>query len=92
MPSIFSAGGYVVFFWSNEGNEPIHVHIAKEQPTANSTKVWLLEKGGCILAHNKSNIPRHDLDVIMDMISAHYFVICDKWKKFYCVEDISFYC
>ena len=41
MPSIFSTGGYVVFFWSNEGNEPIHVHIAKGQPTANSTKIRL---------------------------------------------------
>lgn len=58
----------MVFFWSNEGNEPIHVHIAKGQPAANSTKVWLLEKGGCILEHNKSKIPRHDLDVIMDII------------------------
>ncbi len=25
----------MVFFWSNEGNEPIHVHIAKGQPAAN---------------------------------------------------------
>ena len=58
----------MVFFWSNEENEPIHVHIAKGQPAANSTKVWLLEKGGCILAHNKSKIPHHDLDVIMDTI------------------------
>ena len=52
----------------------------------------IFSTGGCILEHNKSKIPRHDLDVIMDMISAHYFVICDKWKKFYCVDDISFYC
>ena len=52
LPSIFSTGGYVVFFWSNEGNEPIHVHIAKGQPAANSTKVWLLEKGGCHHGHD----------------------------------------
>lgn len=41
MPSIFTVGGYKVFFWSNENNEPIHVHITKGQPNAASTKVWL---------------------------------------------------
>lgn len=31
MPSIITAYGYKIFFWSNENEplEPIHVHIAK---------------------------------------------------------------
>ena len=27
VPSLFRVGGYLVFFWSNENGEPIHVHI-----------------------------------------------------------------
>ncbi len=92
MPSIFSSGGYTVFFWSNENDEPIHVHIAKGKPVANATKIWLLEKGGCVLAHNDSRIPAKDLDKIMELISAHYFIICEKWKRFYNTDSIRFYC
>ena len=41
MPSIFTIGGYTVFFWSNENNEPIHVHIGRGKPTSNATKIWI---------------------------------------------------
>ncbi|MDQ7095032.1 DUF4160 domain-containing protein [Desulfosporosinus sp. PR] len=40
MPSLFRIGEYLVYFWSNENNEPIHVHIGKGKPNANATKVW----------------------------------------------------
>lgn len=47
--------GYKVYFWSNENNEPIHVHVSKGKPTSNGTKIWLTRTGGCILASNGSN-------------------------------------
>lgn len=30
--------GYIVYFWSNEEGEPIHVHVSKGRPTPNATK------------------------------------------------------
>ncbi|MBR0350554.1 MAG: DUF4160 domain-containing protein [Clostridia bacterium] len=30
-----------MYFWSNENEEPIHVHISKGIPVSNSTKIWL---------------------------------------------------
>lgn len=39
LPSLFIASGYKIYFWSNENNEPIHVHISKGNPTSNSTKI-----------------------------------------------------
>lgn len=47
MPQIFKFGGYIIFFWSNENRptEPIHVHIAENNPRANSTKVWITKRG-----------------------------------------------
>ena len=92
LPSIFTSGGYTVYFLSNENNEPIHVHISKGKPTSNATKIWLLEKGGCIIANNAGRIPSKDLNVLMELISAHYFVICAKWKEFFNVDTIRFYC
>lgn len=37
---VFEQYGYKVYFWSNENNEPIHVHISKGKPQGNSTKGW----------------------------------------------------
>ena len=52
MPQIFRIGPYIVYFWSNEEGEPIHVHVSKGRPTPNATKIWLTRTGGCIVASN----------------------------------------
>ena len=56
MPQIFKIGSYWVYFWSNENEplEPVHVHVAKGQPVANGTKIWLTNAGKCLLCHNHS--------------------------------------
>ena len=92
MPKLFEIGGYTIFFWSNENNEPIHVHIVKGTPSSNATKVWLTKNGGCVVAHNKGQIPQHDLNEILDAISISYFRICDEWKRYFLVDDVQFYC
>ncbi len=38
MPEIFRIEGYVFSFYSNEGNEPLHVHVRKAGGFA---KFWL---------------------------------------------------
>lgn len=92
MPSLFQIGGYKVFFWSNENNEPIHVHIAQGRPTSNATKIWITSSGGCIIANNNSKIPSKELNELLDVVSAQFFMICDSWKKHFVTEDIKFYC
>jgi len=78
LPSLFQIGGYKVFFWSNENNEPIHVHIAKGKPTSNATKVWITSLGGGIVANNNSKIPQNELNELLEVISAQFFMICEK--------------
>ncbi len=56
MPNLFTISGYKVFFWSNEVNEPIHVHVSKGQPTPNATKIWLTRSGGCIMVIRKNEL------------------------------------
>ena len=87
--------GYKIYFWSNENNEPVHIHISKGKLTENSTKVWLTKTGGCIIANNNSKIPEYKLNKLLDIISRHYFLIITKWKEYYNIEnidDIKFYC
>lgn len=92
LPSLFTIGGYRVFFWSNEQNEPIHVHVCKGRPSPNATKIWLTSAGGCILANNGSNIPDKDLRELMDIIAAQFFMIRAAWKRFFPQDEIRYYC
>lgn len=92
MPSLFRIGKYLVFFWSNENEEPIHVHVSEGRPTPNATKLWLTSKGGCIIANNNSRIPNHDLADIMDVIEAQFFFICKAWRSHFVVDNIKFFC
>lgn len=92
MPNLFTISGYKIYFWSDENNEPIHVHISKGHPDRNSTKIWLTKNGGCILANNKSQIPQKELHELMEFISAQFFYICGAWKEFFVVDTIKFYC
>ncbi len=38
MPTLFVIDGYRFFFFSNEGHEPVHVHVEKAEKYA---KFWL---------------------------------------------------
>ena len=63
----------------------------KEKPTANATKVWITQSGGCIVCHNKSKISEKELNIICEDISLHYFQIVKMWKEIH-AGNIKFYC
>ncbi|MBR4571700.1 MAG: DUF4160 domain-containing protein [Candidatus Riflebacteria bacterium] len=92
MPKLFVVGDYIIYFWTHESTEPIHVHISRGKPNGESTKVWLTSKGGCIVANNKSRIPLHKLGYLLRIIEAQYEDICHEWKKLFGVSRIKFYC
>lgn len=92
MPNLFTILGYKVYFWSNENDEPIHVHISKGIPSKNAAKIWLTRNGGCILESNPERIPRKDLSELLEIVQAQFFMICAAWKKHFNVEQIKFYC
>lgn len=95
MPSLFRFGPYILFFWTGEGNEPIHVHVAvkrphSKRPHSDATKIWLTRSGGCITAHNKGDIPERDLRDIEQFVAANHAYICERWEQ--TVGPRSFYC
>lgn len=92
MPKIFTVGDYMVYFWTHESTEPIHVHISKGKPSGESTKIWLTSKGGCMVANNKSRIPLHKLNYLLRIIEAQHEDICKEWKQLFGVSRIKYYC
>lgn len=79
MPQVFSILGYIIYFWSNENDEPMHVHICKGSPQKDATKVWLTEDGP-VLEHNKSKIPQKDLKRVLKWIAMNDELIIKKWQ------------
>ena len=91
MPSLFRMGPYLLFFWTGENGEPVHIHVAVKRPTKNATKIWLTRSGGCILAHNQSDIPAKDLRDIEQFVSVNHELICHRWCEA-TGKPPSFYC
>ena len=79
MPQVVVILGYIVYFWSNENDEPIHVHVCKGSPQKDATKVWITEDGP-VLEHNKSKIPKKDLKRILAWIAMNDELIIKKWQ------------
>ena len=79
MPQIVKLFGYLIFFWSNENDEPIHVHVCRGSPTKDATKIWIEDEPR--LEHNKSKIPAKDLSRIMQWLTANKDLIIDKWNE-----------
>ncbi|MBR6080958.1 MAG: DUF4160 domain-containing protein [Treponema sp.] len=92
MPQVFSFGSYKVYFWLNEGEplEPVHVHVSKGKPSANSTKIWISSAGKCSVANNKSQIPVKTLDNIVRLIETQYMLVFSRWKETF--GELRFYC
>ncbi len=72
--------GYTIYFWVNEGTplEPVHVHVAKGQPTSNATKIWLTQDGVRV-EHNNSDIPSKDLRNLLEFINENKLTIIGRW-------------
>ena len=83
MPTLFEIYGYRIFFWSNESNEPVHVHVCKGQPTAEATKIWLPPESNPVLAHNNSRIPQKDLNRILKIVAMNRDSIIARWYDYF---------
>ena len=92
MPRVFKMGPYLVYFWSGESEplEPVHVHVSDRTPSKDDTKIWLAENGNAVLCHNKTGIPEHVLNRIMETISARHDDVLLRWKKHF--GETRFYC
>ena len=90
MPQFIRAAGYKIYFWSNEGDEPIHFHVTKGDPSKNDTKVWLLKNGSFMLSHNKGRIPDKDLAKVFSAMNVYYFEFIEFWKSYFGGE-VKFY-
>ena len=74
MPTVLRSGPYRLFFFSNEGDEPRHVHIQAAEKYA---KYWI---SPVTLARNIGFNPS-ELTRIRGLVEEHEALIEEKWNE-----------
>ncbi len=76
MPTVLRVKGYRFFFFSNEGNEPIHIHVEK---AGNYAKFWLYP----IKIAIDLGFHRKEHKEIFSIIEEHKEIIINKWDEYF---------
>jgi len=78
MPTILFIYGWRLFFYSNESNEPIHIHVQKGDIEA---KYWLLIEEIEIIEAFSYNFTPASKREIKIIIYQHFDLIVSEWSK-----------
>lgn len=79
MPTILMILGWRVFFYSNEKNEPIHVHRPKGDAEA---KYWIDVDGFEAIEAYAYNLSSADKRTVRKIIFQHFDYIVTEWNEF----------
>jgi hypothetical protein len=77
MPTVFEANGYRFFFYSNENNEPMHIHVSKGSAEA---KYWMNSNLEESFAYGFKVRERKE---IRSLIKDNAEKIDEKWTEFF---------
>lgn len=74
MPEVFRMYGFVFYFYSNEGQEPMHIHVRKAGGFA---KFWMEP----IELDFAQGMKVRDIKLAEELIIEHEAVIQSKWHE-----------
>lgn len=80
MPTVLYINGWRLFFYSNERNEPPHIHCTKADADA---KYWLDSEGFDIRPAYEYNISSSDRRTVREAIFKHFDYLLEKWNEFH---------
>ena len=76
MPTVLRIGPYRFFFYSNEGNEPAHVHVQRDRSLA---KFWLRP----VALASSSEFRGPELREIERLIAINADELLEAWHDFF---------
>lgn len=76
MPTILRQGPYRFYFYSADGDEPVHVHVERDDRIA---KYWL----GPVRLHSSRGFAAAEISRIAKIIKEHQKEIEEKWNAFF---------
>jgi len=79
MPTILVLFGWRLFFYANEGNEPMHVHCRKGDMEC---KFWIIDDSFDIVEAFAYSMSPKDKREVRQIVFQHFDYIVDEWRKF----------
>ena len=76
MPTVLREGPYRFFFYSGDRNEPVHVHVERDDCTA---KFWLEP----IRLQSSGGFSRSELNQIYNLLEEHQELLVRSWNDFF---------
>jgi fructose-1,6-bisphosphatase len=79
LPTILFLFGWRFFFYSNEKNEPVHIHCQKAEKDC---KYWLEADNFDIITAYEYNISAADRRLLRKIIFENFEYILTEWKNY----------
>ncbi|WP_111658308.1 DUF4160 domain-containing protein [Isoalcanivorax indicus] len=76
MPTVLRIGGYRFFFYSNENDEPRHIHIQK---AGSAAKFWL----DPVTMATSVGFSAAELNKLGKMVEQHRQLFMEAWDEFF---------
>jgi hypothetical protein len=73
---VLKIGSYRFFFYSNESDEPAHIHVEREDEEA---KFWLVD----VRLASSYGFNTHELNKIKQMVVENKRVFLEKWYEYF---------
>ena len=76
MPTIHQVGPYRLFFYSSDHNEPLHIHVERENKKA---KFWL----GPVRLQNSGGFNRAEINRIQKVVTDNQALLLRGWNEYF---------
>ncbi|MCZ2420806.1 MAG: DUF4160 domain-containing protein [Burkholderiales bacterium] len=80
MPTIFKTGAYRFFFFASDRNEPVHIHIERDDKIA---KFWL----GPVRLQNSGGFSRAEIARLQRLVIEHEMELQEAWNAYFRDRD-----
>lgn len=77
MPTVLRIGSYRFFFYSNEGNEPPHIHVERAEAAA---KFWLTPD---VRLAWSSRFRQRERTQLLERVQEHQELFLEKWNEYF---------
>lgn len=77
MPKVLFVNGFSFFFYSNENNEPAHIHVSKGSAEG---KIWLQHSLTVAYFYGFSNTEQKE---IIEITTSNYKFFKTKWNEYF---------
>jgi hypothetical protein len=76
VPTVLRIGPYRFFCYSSDGNEPVHIHVAREGMTA---KFWLEP----VRLDHTRGFGGKELNAVQQLVESHEQQLLRSWHEFF---------